>query len=68
MPLKFARNFWRTGEVTLINCEISLVLTWSENYVNFEGNRVITFIITDTKLYVTVVTLSTQDNTNYCNS
>ena len=68
VPLKFARNFWRTGEVTLINCKISLVLSWSENCVNFEGNRVITFIITDTKLYVTVVTLSTQDNTNYCNS
>ena len=41
----------------LINCGINLILTWSANCVIFEGNRVIvTFAIT-------VVTLSTQDNT-----
>ena len=50
-------------KIGLINCEINLILTWSANRVISEGNRVTTFAITDTKLYVLVVTLSTQDNT-----
>ena len=49
----------------LINCEINLILTWSTNCV-FVSTSVTkqnaTFEITDTKLYVPVVTLSTQDN------
>ena len=28
---KYLSNFWRTLEIPLINCEISLSLTWSEN-------------------------------------
>ena len=47
----------------LINCEIKLILTWSINCVISEGDRVTTCAITQTKLYVPVVTLSTQDNT-----
>ena len=46
----------------LIDCEFNLILTWSEKCVISEGNRATTFKITDTKLYVPVVTLSTQDN------
>ena len=46
----------------LINCETSLVLTWSTNCVIFEADWAKTFVITDTKLYVSVVNLSTQDN------
>ena len=26
-------NFWRTLDIPLINCEVSLTLTWSENCV-----------------------------------
>ena len=46
----------------LINCEVNLVLTWSKDCVitNSEGEG--KFAITETKLYVPVVTLSTQDN------
>ena len=33
MPLKYLSNFWRTLEIPLINCEISLTLTWSKNCV-----------------------------------
>ena len=33
MPLKNLRNFWRTLDMPLFNCEINLILTWSENYV-----------------------------------
>ena len=46
----------------LINCEVNLILTWSRDCVitNFEGEG--KFAITETKLYVPVVTLSTQCN------
>ena len=49
----------------LINCEINLILTRSKKYViasNTATNQETTFAITDTKLYVPIVTLSTQDN------
>ena len=32
VPLKYQSNFWRTPEMSLINCEISLMLNWSEKY------------------------------------
>ena len=51
----------------LINCEISFILTWSANCFIVStniSNQNATFAITDTKLYVPVVTLSTQDNAN----
>ena len=46
----------------LINCEVSILLTWSSNCVitNFTGAGKLQ--ITETNLYVPVVTLSTQDN------
>ena len=46
----------------LINCEINLILTWSENCVIFSAAGKTKFKITYTKLYVPVVTLSTQHN------
>ena len=46
----------------LINCEINLILTWSENCVISSGTGETKFVMTDTKLYVPVVTLWTQDN------
>ena len=58
--LKYLSN-WRT----LINCEINLDLNWSENCIIVATNvaaQSTTFSITDTKLYVPVATLSTQDN------
>ena len=60
------KNHWRTPEMPLINFEISFDLNWSENWVIVASNedQAATFSITDTKLYVPVVTLSTQDNTN----
>ena len=33
MPLKYLSNFWRTVNIPLFNCEVSLTLTWSENCV-----------------------------------
>ena len=62
VPLKYLSNFWRTLEMPLINCEVSLILTWLSTCVitNFTSEGA--FEITDTKLYAPVVTLSTQDN------
>ena len=47
----------------LINCEVSLFLTWSSTCVINNSAGAGTFAITDTRLYVPVVTLSTQENT-----
>ena len=46
----------------LINCEVELLLACSKNCVitNSEGEG--KFVITDTNLYVPVVTLPTQDS------
>ena len=82
VPLKFLSNFCRKLNIPLINCEVSLTLTWSVNCaltnkayreavaaqrnnpavaeINNPTNAI--FKITDRKLYVPVVTLSTQDD------
>ena len=62
VSLMYLGNFWRTLEMSLINCEINLILTWSDKCVLCNDTKATTFAITDTKLYVPVVTLSTQDN------
>ena len=52
----------------LINCEVNLILTWSSTCVLIATNILnqnATFATTDTKLYVPVVTLSTQENTKF---
>ena len=61
--LKYLSYFWRTLEMPLINCEVNLILTWSSTCVITDSNGAGTFAITDTKLYVPLVTLSTQENT-----
>ena len=46
-----------------INCEISLILTWfNELLLLSSAIEATDFAITKTKLYVPVVTLSTEDN------
>ena len=54
VPLKHLSNFWRTLEMSLINCEVNLVLTWSRDCVitNSEGEG--KFAVTETILYVPV--------------
>ena len=61
MLLNYLSNFWRTLEVPLINCEINLILTWSNRCFitdNPNDNQEPKFKITDTKLYLPIVTLS----------
>ena len=62
VPLKYLSNFWRTLEMPLINCEVSLILTSSSTCVITNSTGAGAFEITDTKLDVPVVTSSTQDN------
>ena len=65
VSLKYLSNFWRTLEMPLVNYEITLDLNWFENCVivaTIIADQDTTFSITDAKLYVPVVTLSTQDN------
>ena len=65
VPLSYLSVFWRNLELPLISCEVNLILAWSANYVIVStnvANQNTIFAITDTKLYVPVVTLSTQDN------
>ena len=79
-PLKYLSNFWRSLNISLINCKIELILTWFKNCVliskasrevNYGADPVVRkidnpqnaiFEITDTRLYVLVVTLSKENN------
>ena len=47
----------------LINCEINVVLAWLAACAISSETGATKFVITDTKLYVPVVTLSTQGST-----
>ena len=68
IPLKYLSNFWRTSDIPLTNCEVEIILTWTKNCVLADmtvANNPPTgleFQITDTKLYVPVVTLSKEND------
>ena len=47
----------------LIICKVKISLTWSEKCVLSSSGNAARFKINDTKLYVPVVTLKTEDNT-----
>ena len=66
VPLKYLSNFFRSLEMPLINCKIHLELNWTKDCVlsSAHNNPKISFKITETKLYVPIVTLSTKDNVN----
>ena len=65
VPFKYLSNFFRSLEMSLINCKIKLNLIWKKECVlsTDAGNAVL--IINDTKMYVPVVTLSKQDNKDF---
>ena len=62
VPIEYLSNFWRTLEMSLINCEVNLKLTWSRDCIITNSNGAEKFAITETRLYVRVVSLLTQDN------
>ena len=51
----------------LINCKIELSLKWIENCILSSAGTAATFKITDTKLYVPIVTLKLKITQNYQN-
>ena len=81
VSLKYLSNFWRSLDLPLIICKIELYLSWSKACIVSEiwitpviaGNppnppRQITgatFQINNAKLYISVVTLSINDNTRF---
>ena len=72
VPLKYLTHFWKSSEKPLINCKVELSLGWIVECVlttaeigadaNASGADNATFKINDAKLYVPVVTLSTEDS------
>ena len=81
VPLKYLSNFWRSLEMPLINCKVHLELNWIEGCILSSARHSVKFEITDAKLHVPIVTLSTKDSVNltkqlregfkrsaYCNS
>ena len=63
--IKTSCTFWRIPEMPLINCEIIFDLNWCKKGIllgNTVADQGATFSIIDTKLYVSVVILSTQEN------
>ena len=72
VPLKYLSNFWRSLEMPSINYKVELSLRSIENCVltsaaidanvNNTAADSATFKITDAKLYVPIVTLSSEDN------
>ena len=62
ISLKYLSNFYRTLEIPLINCEINLILTWSENCAISTSTGATWLAMTYTKLYVPVVPFLTEGN------
>ena len=59
--LRNLSNFCRSLEMPLINCKDEMSLRWYENLILSSAGAAATFAITDTKFYVPVVTLKTED-------
>ena len=64
VPLKYLSNFWRSLEMPLINCKAYLELNWIEDCILSSAGDSAKFAITDAKLHVPIVTLSTKDSAN----
>ena len=64
VPLKYLSNLRRTLEMPLTDYEVTLDLKWSEKYfiVATDVANETNISVTDTKLYVPVVTLLSRDN------
>ena len=65
VPLKYLSNFFRSLAMPLINCKIKLNLIWKKKCILSTDAGDAVFVITDTKMYVPVVTLSKEDNKDF---
>ena len=57
VPLKYLSNFWRTLEMSLINCEVNLSLTCSRYCVITNSTGAGKFVITETKFQLQIYQL-----------
>ena len=64
VPLKYLSNFWRSLEMPLINCKDFLELNWIEDCILSSAENPSKFEITDAKLHVPIVILSTKESAN----
>ena len=55
VPLQHLINFWRTLEMPLINCKVTVEISCSENCIICEADRATTFAMTNEKIYVPVL-------------
>ena len=65
VPLKYLINYWRTLEMSIINCLNNLDLNGSKKSIIVDtpvANQGETCLMIDTKLYVPVLMLPTQDS------
>ena len=62
VPLKYLSNLCRSLEIPLINCKVELSLSWYENFILSSAGTAATFALNDAKLYVSIVTLSAENN------
>ena len=63
-PLKYLSNFERSLEMPLINCKVYPEFDWIKDCILSSAGNTAKFAITDTKLHVPIVTLSTKDSAN----
>ena len=63
-PLKYLSNFLRSLEMPLINCKVRLELNWIEDCILWNLGDSAKFKITDAKLHIPIVTLSTKDKSD----
>ena len=64
VPLKYLSNFWIPLEMPLINCKVHFELDWIEDCILSSDGNSPKCEITDGKLHVPIVTLSTKDSVN----
>ena len=62
VPLKYFSNFWRSLEMLLIKCKVYLELNWMEDCILSSARDSAKFAITNAKLHILIVTLSTKDS------
>ena len=62
VPLNNLSNFCRSLEMSLINSKVYLELNWIEDCILSSAGDTAKFAITDTKLHVPIITLSTKDS------
>ena len=54
VPLKYLSKFWRGLQIPLMNCEIELILTWSQKYVLSNDTKTTRVAIRDANIFCSI--------------